>query len=996
MKKFASFGRLTRLPMITIFSLTLLLGLLSALLVEKLSDDWNEQLALQQANMVSRALRELRLAHTREITLLYNESDRHHNHDQSQYGALSSVSDELTLALGKIQGRHVSGAEVRIYSALADDVDNKALFKDDQFLRAAWHNFQKNALAPYHQFQSKRGLDGVRYAISDTLQPYCLDCHQTRREQTSSIWESGKAVGIIEVFIPIHTAPLMSPGPKSVLYNVIGFYLLLASLGALAVFLIRNRTTTKVATADSEGAERDQTDRNDKKAHCDLNSLFDASLIVENNKIVDCNQMALSLLLCDSKEELVGIHLSEFTPRVQSGEQYTRDALEKALEIALREGRNQSESLLRRKNGEDFYAEILIVQVMRDAKKVLQVSLRDLTENKLLEKEINLAKETLENNLRQLKFFKSIAEVSEQGMGMARPDGTIEYINPALQKIIGEEDPSNIKSRHFYDYYAPWAREILDNQVMPELLKSGRWAGELEIMSRTGKVYPTYEYFFLMFDDSGEASAICDVICDISQQKRFEKSLQEAREAAEAANLAKNAFLANMSHEIRTPLNAILGYAQLLQRDKTLSEETITMVKSVVRSGEHLAGLINDVLDMSRIEAGRLELSNIDFDLHGLLDDLEMMLRIRADQAGLSLHYKKDEKVPQYVYGDQGKLRQLLLNLMGNAIKFTPKGSVSLTVNMSSKTEDEVVLLLEVADTGIGIAPESLKTIFDPFDQPHREDIPTGTGLGLSISRKIARLMGGEITVESEVGKGSRFLVSIKLILSTAAHLSGSQKFKHLVSVVTGSKLPSVLVVDDIAVNRDLISRALNPFGFNITEASSGKQAVELFKSQRPDIILLDVVMPEMGGIEATRIIRQMDESSHTKIIAITASAMEDEVQAILNEGADGVLRKPIQIDELLQNLSKFANVQLEHHEDAEKKQLLHSLRARFPVDFDEMPVELYEHIVKLLKLGKIAELRKLIGPLREWNQDTADVFEEMVNNYQLKELKVLFLSNKE
>ncbi|HMQ32977.1 MAG TPA: ATP-binding protein [Chloroflexaceae bacterium] len=365
-----------------------------------------------------------------------------------------------------------------------------------------------------------------------------------------------------------------------------------------------------------------------------------------------------------------------------------------------------------------------------------------------------------------------------------------------------------------------------------------------------------------------------------------------AKEAAEAANVAKSSFLANMSHELRTPLNAVLGFAQVLERDRSLSPRQREYLEIITRSGEHLLGLINAVLEMSKIEAGRVVLSEAPFDLHRLLASVEEMFRLRAEARGLHLLFELAPGVPRYVAGDEGKLRQVLINLLGNAVKFTHEGGVGVRAAAAGELHR---LRVEVEDSGEGIAEEQLPSLFQAFTQTASGiRSQEGTGLGLAISRQFVRLMGGEITVRSAVGRGTLFAFEVELRPVDQAAAHAGQARRRVVGIAPGEpRGQRMLVVDDKWENRRLLVEWLSAAGFAVREAANGQEAVELWETWEPHLIWMDMRMPVMDGYEATRRIKASLKGQATVVVALTASAFEHEQVTIRSAGCDDFVHKP-------------------------------------------------------------------------------------------------------
>ena len=475
---------------------------------------------------------------------------------------------------------------------------------------------------------------------------------------------------------------------------------------------------------------------------------------------------------------------------------------------------------------------------------------------------------------------------------------------------------------------------------------------------------------------------------EIEQHIVTEEELKKSKIAADAANRSKSVFLANMSHEIRTPMNAILGFAQVMQRDTSLSSDSRDYLGIINRSGEHLLALINDILELSKIEVGRATCNASTFDLHKLIADIEMMLLIRAKSKRLYLLVEKVETVPRWVVGDEGKLRQILINILGNAVKFTDEGGVSLRFGAKTVSREKIELRFEVEDTGPGIPEEDFENLFKAFEQASSGIKKGGTGLGLAICKGFLQMMDGAIEVGSTVGKGSIFLFTLPVMIGVEGDAERQPQSKKVLGLMPGQEEIRILIVDDIQINRLLLANLFMSVAFTIREAGNGAEAVTIFQDWHPRIILMDVSMPVMDGYEATRAIKRMEGGGQTTIIAITASAFQEDRQRILEAGADGYLAKPFKEWDLFETIRQLTDIRYVYDEDApEEEQDSLDAVSDWSDQIAALPSDLRNECIAAAETADVFRLQDLFAEMAKINPAIVRELDQYASAYEFEKI---------
>ncbi len=622
-------------------------------------------------------------------------------------------------------------------------------------------------------------------------------------------------------------------------------------------------------------------------------------------------------------------------------------------------------------NNEIRYVIISIKSIMENSNKlqVTLVTLQDISQIKLLEEDVVFKKALDKSDLMSVGF---------------KPDGTLIYINDSYQKNIGWSFEEIAAEK--------WCAHVILSSTIKgdllEVLNSLEEADnpelshfEMTLKTKSDETILIEWNGTIIRESSGQVVSISFIGDNITERRKLEQLVLQKKTEAEKANHSKSMFLANMSHEIRTPMNAILGFSEILSSDKSLTSKQREFVSTITRSGEHLLTLINDILEMSKIESGSVTFNPSTIDLHAMITEIKNMFILRANAKGIDFVIEYDD-LPRYIHSDESKIRQIAINLLGNAVKFTANGGITWRLKCDD-LHGQNCLVMEISDSGVGISEAELVHIFQPFEQSESgKKQGGGTGLGLAISRELARFMNGDIHANSEYGVGTTFKVEVPVEMGDAHSVRELETAQNVISI-KGGKRPRILAVDDKEENLLVLRELLEPTGFIVSLARNGVEAIEAFQRESFDLILMDMRMPIMDGYESSGKIREDKSRPYIPIIALTASAFEEDKQRVFASGIDDFIRKPFQRKTLFSVIKKYLEVEYVYEEKVEEVVIQDE-----DVTFHEVPINLTKSLAEAVDMADFNEALDILDTMKEFlTAGEFNLIKSLIDSFQYEKI---------
>jgi len=846
-----------------------------------------EAAVIQDAKTYSDAIRHFRTLYTSEVVNRVRDRGVPAIHNYRSVDGAIPLPVTLSLELGRRIAENGSGARTLLYSPYPFPTRADGGLRD-AFSKAAWAALQVDSTAPFIRFEQVAGRSSLRYATADLMRASCIDCHNSHPETPKSDWQVGDVRGVLEVTLPLDIVGASASSGLGQTLTVLAVLIALAiasmSLvtGGLRRSYVKLERLVEVRTGELRRSEALYHSMIDDLPLSIFRKDRDSRLTFGNAAFVKDMERPLEELYGQSDHDL-------FPPDLAA--KYRADDVRVMEEEA--EYHDVEEHVDR--SGNRTFVEVLKTPVYDHDGRVIgtQCAYWNVTERVQMEESLRASEER----------YRYLANALPQIVWTTGADGLVDFLNDRWQERTGIPIADSLG--------VAWGAAIHpeDQERVQERWTAAAASGETyDLEARFRMADDSYRWHLVralpLHDADGQIVRWFGTCTDIEDHMRTEEALRTAKASAEAANQAKSEFLANMSHEIRTPMNGIIGTTQLLLQTQLSSTQRDYMAL-LSRSADLLLRLINDILDFSKIEAGKLAMESIPFVLRDTVFETLRAPSMRAADKGLELTCRIAEDVPDILIGDPVRLGQILANLAGNAIKFTEAGEVAVDADCVELESGRVRLHFAVRDTGIGIAADKLSSIFGAFSQADSTTTRKygGTGLGLSICAQLAKLMDGRMWAESTPDSGSMFHFEVVLARQPGASASATPAAADVMAAETDTVVPPlrVLLAEDGRVNQQLAVILLEQAGHLVVTVENGRAAVESVASGQFDLVVMDVHMPEMDGLEATRMIRNSEQAtgSHIPIVAMTANAMKGDREECLAAGMDGYVPKPIRVDDL-------------------------------------------------------------------------------------------------